>query len=241
MTYASFVKYLSAAAIAVTFAAPANAEPSKAMAEPSKKVSLYGAEVVLPAPEGFCWLRQDVPADAQILQLMSRVNTGRNMVLAMFAPCKGLRAFRAEGAPLKESGAYMAPVSAVKQRVKMPRARFTKMMAGFFKDHAMKAEIEKAQNEAKRRLNNADAGGTLDKNENLGLLHHDDEGAYIGAIQTMRVEGRPRTRVATVLAMTIAGQKAINVSLTGDYKGQASVNGLLARQRQNIRRVIAAN
>lgn len=241
MTYPSLVKYLSAAAIAVAFAAPARAEPPATKAEPPTKVSIHGAEVVLPVPEGFCWLRKDVPADAQILQVMGRVNSGRNMVLAMFAPCKSLKTFRTEGTPLGESGAYMAPISAAKQRVRMPRAKFTQMMAGFFKDQGMKAEIEKAQDEAKRRVNEADAGGTLDKNVNLGLLHSDDEGAYIGAIQTMRIEGGGKTRLVTVMAMTIAGQKAINVSLSADYTGQASVNSLLARQRKNISRVIAAN
>lgn len=226
--------FLAVAALALAIAAPARAEPPA-------KVSIYGTEVVLPIPPGNCRLNEAVPADKEMLDMMRRINKGRNLVLAVFANCESLTAHRAKGAPLSITGSYLASLTAAKKRVSMPRSHFTKMMARILNNKKMQPKIQAAQDEAKKRVKNADVGGSLDGNQNLGVLHQDDDGAYLGLVQTWRTEGGPPAKFATIVGMTLVRQKAISMNLAADYEGTKTLDALLAQQRENIRRLIAAN
>lgn len=210
------MKFLTPTAVALAFAAPALA----ATAEPIK-VRIQRTKVVLPIPNGFCRLRVSIPADVKALEPLRRARRGKGMIiLAGFAPCKRLDAYRAGRSRIGAVGAYT--MTADTKDVGMPRAKFTQEMATQFKQRAS----GKSGNGR-----NADT-----------FVHRDDEAVYIAMSHTLRtkanVEGR---RQVTIIGTTVLRRKKVSVSMTVDYADKKSVGRLLAWQRYIVRQAIAAN
>ena len=146
-------------------------------------------------------------ADRAAISLIERVNETRNTLLVMFADCKQLKAFRSEAHGLSDYGSYLAPRSA-KKPVKMPRARFAKLIGAQFEKQ--KVAIKKAQEEAAARIKSSGLETNMQNNVNLGLIHRDDNAAYTGLLQTWYREGAELTRVATVTALTLVRKRVIS-------------------------------
>ena len=218
-------------ALVVACAAPA-------LAEGTRTVSVIGGNVVLPIPNGYCALSESNAADKQMISLIERVNAGRNKVLMLFADCAQLQAYRTAGADISKYGSYLAPMSA-KRPVNMPRAAFAKVIGEQFQKQ--KALIEKAQQEAKRRVQNAAPGVALQDNQNLGLIHQDDTGAFTGLIQKWQAEGSGPTRLATVSGLTLVRGRIVSMNLAAPHTGKTTVAGLLTAQRDNIKKLISVN
>ncbi|HSF04716.1 MAG TPA: hypothetical protein VLG10_02900 [Methylomirabilota bacterium] len=200
--------------------------------------SVLGANVVLSIPKGYCALDKNSRADNQPLSLLEEANTGRNIILLMFADCKQLQRFRTTGQSLSNSGVYMAPASA-RHPVKMPRARFVTEIASAFK--RQRQLVDQGHEEGKRRVSQQDVGVEVEQVVNLGLLHSDDTAAYTGIVQTLQVEGSGKVQVAIVTGITLVRERVISVNLSADYSGHDTVTGLLAAQRELVKALIAAN
>lgn len=209
-----------------------------AVADGNRTVSLVGADVTLPVPSGYCALVKSNAADNQLISLIERVNAGRNRLLLMFAECAQLKTFRASGKDLSSYGSYLAPVSASKP-VNMPRARFATIIGKQFEKQ--KELIEKAMKEAKQRVRQNAPGLKLQDNQNLGLIHQDDTGAFTGVVQNWQTEGSAVSRLATVTGITLVRDRVVSMNLAASYTGKATVTALLSEQRKNIKRMIAAN
>ena len=211
---------------------------STAGAKDTQIASVLGADVVLPVPKGYCALNKENPADKEVISSIEQVNAGRNTVLMVFADCKQLQAFRTKGQDLSNSGSYMTPASR-REPLKMPRARFVAEMAKVLKQE--KGPMDQAVEEAKRRAKAQETGTEIDQNVNLGLLHSDDTGAYMGVLQTLQVDGGGKTQVAIVAGLTLVRERVISVNLAAPGHGRDTVNALLAAQRAIVKALIAAN
>lgn len=212
-----------------------------ATGSPAVTVSIHGTEVVLPIPDGHCVLSDANAADRQRLSIVKRVNKGRNIVLALFADCAKLRAFRETGARLGGLGSYLAPASGAKRRYSMSRDRFVALMAKNFAGREGRAAIAKAQAEAKRRIKDIDRRISLNENVNLGLVHKDETGVYSGAVQNWQNEGEAPIRFAVVFGLTLVRHKIVTTQVSRSYEGQETIERLVAADRAFVRRLIEAN
>lgn len=212
--------------------------PGLAVAENTRTISVNGTKIVFPVPAGHCALTKQHDADKKAISIIERVNENRNIVLMIFAECRQLTAFRSQKGDLSNYGSYFSPRSARKP-VKMPRARFAKVIGKQFEKQ--KATIEKAQEEAKRRVKAAGTGREIQKNENLGLIDRDDDAAYTGMLQTWQVEGSATTRVAAVTALTLVRERIISINLNAPHAGKNTIKAMLDDQRTMVKRLIATN
>ena len=179
-----------------------------------------------------------IPADRDLLALLRQVNSKRNVVLAMFADCGELNSFRAKGTALSRTGSYLAPFTAAHKTLKMSRAKFADVIAKQLKREDLASS---AHEEAKKRVREADAKSVLEENVNLGLIHQDDSGAFLGLLQNWSYEGGEQIRVAVVTGMTVVRRKIVSINLSAPHQGWLTVERLLAAQRKNINRLIVAN
>lgn len=221
---------------AVLFVRSADAQPAGAGDQGG--ADLYGTRIDLPMPAGYCRMSEEIPADRDLISLLRDINSGRNIVLAMFADCAELRSFRTGDAVLSRMGSYLAPFAAAHRTIKMSRAAFAGVVA---KQLQRKDKVSAAHAEARKKVEEADANARMEENVNLGLLHRDDTGAFLGLLQNWSYEGGETTRVAVVTAMTVVRRKVISINLSAPHRGWATVERLLAAQRGNIGRLIDAN
>jgi hypothetical protein len=209
--------------------------PVLAVTKDTRTISVHGTNVIFPVPEGHCALTKRHSADKKAIELIERVNQGRNTVLMMFAECKQLEAYRSDAGDLSNYGSYLAPRSARKP-VRMPRPRFVEIIGAQFEKQ--KAAIAQAQEEAKRRVKATGLNTEIQKNTNLGLIHRDDNAAYTGLVQTWHTKGAADTRIAAVTALTLVRERVISINLTAPHAGKATVKALLHDQRALVGRLV---
>lgn len=209
-----------------------------AAAQESVTADLYGVQIALPIPAGYCQMTDKIPGDRDLLALLRQVNSRRNVVLAMFADCEELNSFRAKGSALSRTGSYLAPFTAAHKTIKMSRVKFAGVIAKQLKKEDLASS---AHEEAKKRVREADAKSALEENVNLGLIHQDDSGAFLGLLQNWSYEGGKKSRVAVVTGMTLVRRKVVSINLSAPHQGWSTVERLLVAQRMNINRLIAAN
>ena len=214
------------------------ASPGLAVAEDTRTISVNGNKIVFPVPAGHCALTKQHDADKKAISMIERVNENRNIVLMIFAECRQLTAFRSQKGDLSNYGSYFSPRSAHKP-VKMPRARFARVIGMQFEKQ--KAAIEKAHEEAKRRVKATGTGREIQENVNLGLIDRDDNAAYTGLLQTWQVEGSTTTQIAAVTALTLVRERVISINLNAPHAGKATIKAMLDDQRTIVERLIATN
>ena len=210
-------------------AAPAGKTPRQ------KEAHVLGLS--LPAPNDFCQLTHAEPADRDMLAILEQMNAGHNRVLAVFADCGQLAAMRGKGAALSDHAMYMMPNSAANLPA-MTRADFIDMVVGAFEGTAA---IEKAETIARERLAEADAAIELQNLVNLGPLYRDDTALFTGFLTRTERADIGVEVTAIVSALTIIDGQVVTLNLSAHYESQSTIDGLLAAQRANMDRLIAAN
>ncbi|NNG03899.1 MAG: hypothetical protein HKM95_07335 [Inquilinus sp.] len=228
------VRTLLVAAIALAMTACAAPAPKTPHGLPA---GLGG--IVTPAPEGTCTLSDRNPVDLQALILQRQLNAGSNHVLSMFADCGELQAARAGNGELFDIGTYLAPMIGSRP-LAGPRAEILAALAGEF-DRNGQAAMDSATGDVQRRADRAAMGVEIGEAESLGLLRHDDEALYTGLVQGISTDTGDTVVLATVIALTVIDGWIVSIN-TGDfYDGPGTVDTLLADQRRNVRRLLAAN
>ena len=199
-----------------------------------------------PGPD-YCMLDEAAhEADRLAINQQRQANRNRNEVLAMFAPCTQLVAFR-EGVSMTRFGILLTTY--LKGRIQpipgMERSRFLKIMNEQWQQ-APRLDIR----EANKRIKEADdAIGTvhpdggavkmLSEPRQLGVLHKDEAALYIGMV--LSVAGADTTyTVASVMAPTLVRGHHVQYTLyeNGD---EATAHALLRSLQQVMRALVARN
>ncbi len=212
-------------------AAPAAAQTAQSAARP-------GPGVELPIPAGHCPLDAGNPADRDIITLTEQINQGRNDVLGMFADCGELADLRAEGRPLANYGGFLTPLVAGAEALDMPRADFLEAIARVFREQDPFAAITA---EMRQRVEQANLSLEVEDMAGLGLVHEDDAAVYTGVVQKVVLEDGRSLRVAAITGITLLRGHPISLNLFAPYEDPATVERLLAAQRHNLQRLVAAN
>ena len=198
--------------------------------------SPYG--LALPAPNGYCELTRTDPADREMLAITEQMNAGHNRVLGVFTDCSQRAAMRRKGAVLTDHAIYLSPVSADGLPPSMKRSEFLNLVAGELENTDA---FERAEDIVRDRLSEADAAISLQDLVNLGPLYRDHSALYTGVLTRTEQGGAGIDVTAVVIGLTLVAGQVVSLNLSAPYEGQPTIDRLLADQRRNIDRLIAAN
>lgn len=218
---------LAFAAFALLPALPAAAEP----------VDLYGRQVEFFLPMGYCYLDESQAAEKMMVDNIVQMNQGSNDLIAYFAPCNDLVAYRAGAiVTLGEYGIVFAPlVDGSFQAAPTPRAESLPQIAASMPglDETLLAQIE-------QEVNQNPAGFTLSGTQFLGLIGQDANAIYAGMVAEVS-DGQTSTPAAGVLAITQLQDVVISINLYRTYRSNADIVALLTEAEAYAAGLVAAN
>lgn len=195
--------------------------------------------LTLPAPEGFCALDPQQPADARMIDALNGMLAGAQIsLLGMSAHCGQLEAWRTGKQLLEDFAQYQTPTFAsksnssrsewVKARCAKRRAEGEKTLPGMTEDVNARAETARVQ----ARINEMTA---------LGVLWEDAGACYTGMVQKILSEAGGEKTQLSVSAGTIVKGRVVNYILYTDDRDADSLSAALARHKRNIAALLAAN
>jgi len=207
---------------------------STAAAEP---VEVHGRTLELHLPNGYCLLDATLPGETELIESLRASNAGQNDLIAYFAPCNDLIAYRVGALDrLTEYGTLMVPlVDGAFTPGPGPRADFLAEMRGAMPtvDEAMLAELE-------QQASNNPQGVQISGSQFLGILHEDANALYLGLLFQASAEGETLAGAA-VLAFTLLGDVAFTVNLYRPYRSNADLVALVSELGPYMAGLTAAN
>jgi len=228
------MKYLLLAGLAI---AEAFGLPLEAAAV---EVTIGQAKLELVGPKNFCLLDKNNSLDSQVLDLTQRTIQGRNELLAMFADCTRLAAWR-DGKADDLGDTFDFQVSLKAKNMNATKAALTDVCGAVRKQAAeisKTAEGLAASNiKAIKQLAQKVEFNSL---QIYGILHEDETGCYFGGVLKMKVEDRVEV-LFNVGAITVVKNRLVFANHGGDSKDEAGAKRLLATSRETVAAFRARN
>jgi len=205
------------------------------------EVNVGQTKLELLAPKGFCPLERSVPIDSGLIDIMQQAVQGRNEVLAAFAECGRLKAWRAgEAEDAGDVFSYVVSLkvkdvtASVKTHVSSSCALLRKQGAAFVKGAG--------EFNADRIKDIKALAGKVELNgmQMYGVLHEDDTGCYFGTMQKYKFDTGVETTFS-VKTITVIKGKLIFTEHEDFFKDAAVIKRLLTTTRETIAAVLARN
>jgi hypothetical protein len=217
---------------ALAFAALLPALP--AAAEP---IDLYGRQVEFFPPIGYCYLDESQPGEKELVSTIAQTNQGTNDLIAYFAPCNDLTAYRAGAiAVLSEYAIVFVPlVDGGFQPTPVARTESLPQIAA-----SMPAMDEAAMLQLEQEASNNPHGVTLSGSQFLGLIGQDGNAIYAGMLSNVS-DGTTTSAVAGVLAITQVQDVILTFNVYRTYRSNADIVALLTEAESYVAELVAAN
>lgn len=169
------------------------------------RVKVEGASIALTLPAGHCRLERAKKQDRFILETVERVVAKTNRVLAAFADCAELAAFRAgQQQSLDNYGQYMTPRR--DGRTKLAPAAFAQQMTEFLKSQGAEV-LRGAEADTRERIGTLRIGIKIGETHMLGVLRTDERASYLGIVQNIKLQdGTNKHQVGVTAAGVVKGR-----------------------------------
>jgi hypothetical protein len=207
----------------------------------AKDAQIGGAAVVLPAPQGYCELTEQQPADVRLINVIGDlVAATQNELLAVSADCGQLEAWRAgKLATLDDYVQYQTPVAAMDSTT--TRGEAVKEVCASARAEGGKS-LASATTDLNAHVDAAVKGAKFGETGFLGVLAEDADACYFGMLLKARTEGGgSEENQLMISAATVVKGKIIFYNLSTIYHDAATVTAVLARHKRNIPALLAAN
>jgi hypothetical protein len=210
---------------ACLLASPLAAEP----------VDLYGRQVEFFLPLGYCYLDEAQPAEKILVDNSVAMNQGSNELIAYFAPCNDLVAYRVGAITvLSEYGIIFVPlIDGGFEASPLSRAESIPQIAA-----TIPALDEAALQELERQA--SQQGITVSGTQFLGLIGQDANALYAGLLAEVS-DGTTSYPTAGVLAITQLQDVVLTVNLYRPYRSNADIVALLSEAESYVAQLVAAN
>lgn len=206
------------------------------------EVVVADTKVKLATPKGFCLLDKKNPKDNQVIVGTQQALQGRKELLARFAPCDRLKAWREGKAPdLGDSADYQILTTMKAQKVSS-RETISSVCTEFRKQGSASVAqggtdaINKGLDSIKALAGNV----KVNSQKMYGVLHEDETGCYAGLIQKIQTPSKVTTAF-TVMTVTVVAGKIIYFYHGGDFDDTSVVKRLLDTSRSTMRATLAQN
>jgi len=207
------------------------------------RVRIDGASISLVLPAGHCRLERGKASDRHVITTVERVTAKTNRVLAVFADCGELEAFRAgRQATLDNFGQYMTPKKG--NRIKLTPAAFAQQMTEFFKSQG--AEILRgAEADTRERIGTLRIGIAMGETRMLGVLRTDERASYLGIVQNLKLaDGTSKLQVG-VSGFGLIKERVVTLNLYSRFTegpvGAETTMKLLEKATQSFAATTDAN
>jgi hypothetical protein len=207
----------------------------------AKDAQIGSAALTLPAPQGYCELTEEQPADVRIVNIIGDlVAATKNELLAVSADCRQLEAWRAgKVATLDDYVQYQTPVDAMDSTA--PRGEAVKEICASARADGGKS-VAGAATDLNARMDAAVKGAKFGETDFLGVLAEDADACYFGLLLKARTEGGgDEENQLMISAATVVKGKIVFYNLSTIYHDAGTVTAALARHRHNIPALLAAN
>src|SRR5262249_27834880 len=205
------------------------------------ETSVGGVPITLPAPAGFCELSADQPSDNRVQTIVSGAleRTGSRL-LAISADCRQLADGRAGKRLLLDDTATFATTFSAMNRVVASRKTFIQEACTGLRAQGGQLAANQAP-DVKSMLEGALARVKVHSQGLVGVLAEDDTACYAAYILKGRLpNGADKTQLM-LLSSTVVKSKAIAVSRHADYRDADATLDLLAKLRDTVAALYAAN
>lgn len=196
-------------------------------------VELLGRQISLVIPSGYCSIIGD-PVFAEWERRIREIGGNSNVLLELFANCSDMQDFRAgRQRTLVDYGMILAqsPGGQVRAAVGISRAKYiANMMGGKDPTEA----LQKAMIRASKFVSGYSA-------ESLGMLGADGNGAYAGALLTLRDDPNRSITVLCVAGLTLVKELPVSINLYVPFSTSQGLPLLLDRQKFALGRLVRAN
>jgi hypothetical protein len=204
----------------------------------ARDVTIGTVSVGLTAPEGQCELDANLPSDARTLNLIKTVIGNQRELLAMYADCAQLEAWR------KRTRQVLDDFLQYQTLVSMKSADAT---AETIKHECNSIRVATGQSTAETAAEMNERAAQVIKtvkfNEGtiLGVAAEDDKACYAAMLQRLTTEfGNERT-LAILIAITVVKGKMVTYIMYTPYIGTDIVSQMLIQHRVNVAAFLAAN
>jgi hypothetical protein len=208
---------------------------SRAMAG---QAAMGDVSVNLPPPAGFCDLLHSNPVDAHMLSAFEGLFAqSGGKLLGLSADCGQLAGFRVGQRPLLDDYAFYlaglatigkAPVKTIKETCDSLRAETGESLSNVMQD--AKARLESALEKVK-----------INQMAILGVLAEEPRACYAGLVQQARTQVGTDKTVLNLYATTIVRNRTVLLYRYGLYTGPESVSKALAKLKDDVAALYAAN
>jgi hypothetical protein len=207
----------------------------------AKDAQIGAAALTLPAPQGYCELTEQQPADVRLINVIGDlVAATKNELLAVSADCGQLEAWRTgKLKTLDDYAQYQTPVDAMDSAATRNEAVKEVCVSARAEGEKSAAAVATDLN---ARVDVAVKGAKLNETGFLGVLAEDADACYFGLLLKAHTEGSGDEESQLMIsAATVVKGKVIYYNLSTIHHDAATVTAALARHRRNVAALLAAN
>ena len=217
-----------AGAAALAVAASAASEPTT--------LRLHDQWMAVDPGDEYCQFSEEREEGA-VIDLLRRMNKGKNELIAVFAPCADITAYRLGLRGFVTRIVLMTPYVGG-ELLTFPlddRHEFLKAYKKIISMQTDASRVEPLRKEAERRMRQEKPSMTILPPVILGLLDTDDVAVYHGTLVQSKNDGRIETE-ATVVAATLVGRYVVMATISRPYVDETTISELV----EQIRPVMAS-
>lgn len=238
----------TALALAAFAALIALSPPSPAIAQmPTRPAAIGTQPITVNAPPGACFLERATPADAEVIAAIERTITAANELVAVFADCTELDAWRTTRTPLAHHGQFQTMAKMKDRSLTMPRRTFASNVcahnAAATSNASGMAGPEAFFKKDRRRIEAEVAALALNQQRFLGVVDAADDGCYTALAQRFRTgsgSGDETTQFG-IIATTLARGRIVYIYLYAPASGIDGFKALFEKSRRLVRAFLKAN
>ena len=206
----------------------------------TRKVFVHGQTLVLPAPQGACFL--DEKKDGKYFDFLSQ-HFGKNLlIIGTFVPCELLSQIRSGQIDYNSrntiSGSYMTLPNPASAFPAMSRKTFTEKVEQQFGSRGG-SELNRALAEGKRKLeNNPDF--QIEDSINLGSLARDSSATYVATMFNVKY-GSVRSVVININAVTLVKKMAVFLKIQEAFQDGRALDALKQTATRTANQLVRMN
>lgn len=217
----------------------------------AEEFDIGGRHLTIDIMAGYCAVGHSDPADRLLYGIADEAGRGVVRTLSYQADCVALERFRKDRSfhtDVEPSLLFQITLlDGNEGPLPLTRDRFVEMMATVLKSQYSDEIYEKAKQGSqaavtrlKEKLGDVMANIALTDTKILGVLDRDDQGVYIGIVQSFDAAGRPYV-VAGVGATTLVNGLPLTITRSDVYSGPAQFPAMTAEVKRVIRELIRLN
>jgi hypothetical protein len=206
-----------------------------------KDVRLYGQEIKLVLPTGYCFLSNAYDADRRLNNTLERLFRGTNKLLAGFADCQQLQEWRqGKRAYLDDYGQFLGALESTDLSGQFNRSNFAAAICQYYREETKDA-FKGVSQDASQRIESVIEGANVDEIQFLGVLSQDKNGCYTGVFNKSTLSGGKTKQQFGVVASVLVRGQAVTLNLYTRHDKPQKARLMLALMEMLTGNLIAEN